>query len=131
MADAVVAPGEIVGAISHAPDDLPERKRDHDEAEAGRAQRQHAEERRGRGRERDREHRRGELIVARGGGEDAGIAGNAEIGGMPERDHAAVAEHHVDGEREQRVNEHLARHVDVELVADNPRHRGERQHARR
>src|SRR5262249_57822697 len=26
MADAIVAPSEIVGAISHAPDDLPERK---------------------------------------------------------------------------------------------------------
>ena len=40
MPDAVVAAGEVVGAIGDAPDDLAERERDHDEAEAGRAQRQ-------------------------------------------------------------------------------------------
>ncbi len=50
---------------------------------------------------------------------------------MPERDHAAVTEQHVDGEREQRVNEHLARHVDVELVADDPWDGEERQRAQR
>src|SRR6516225_3555057 len=53
----------------------------------------------------------------------------AKIGAVTERDHAAVAEHHVDGEREQRVDEHLARHVDVELVADDPRHGEEDQRA--
>ena len=44
QADAVVAAGEVVGAIGDAPDDLPERERDHDEAQARRAQRQHAEQ---------------------------------------------------------------------------------------
>ena len=42
QADAVVAVGEADPAIGEAPDDLTERQRDHDEADAGRAQRQHA-----------------------------------------------------------------------------------------
>ena len=100
MADAVVTAGEIIGAVSHAPDDLPERERDHDEAEPGRAQRQHAEQGRRQGRERDREDRRRELVIAREGSEDARVSGDAEIGSVTERDHAAVAKHHVDGERE-------------------------------
>src|SRR5215472_4304568 len=53
----------------------------------------------------------------------------AKIAAVTERDHAAVAEHHVDREREQRIDEHLARHVDVELVADDPRQRHEDERA--
>ena len=71
----------------------------------------------------------GEVVVAGGDGEDAGIAGDAEVAGVAERDHAAVAEHHVDRERKQRIDQHLGRHVDVELVADDPRQNQQRQRA--
>src|SRR5262249_16228719 len=80
-------------------------------------------------RQRDREDRRRELVVSGNGGEDAGIASDAEIAGVTERDHPAVAEHHVDREREQRIDEHLARHIDVELVADDPRQPDEDERA--
>ena len=127
--DAVVAAGEVVGPIGDAPDDLAERERDHDEAEAGRAQRQQPEKRRRRGRHRDREDRRRQVVVTRGDGEDAGVAGNAEVTGVTERDHAAIAEHHVDRQRKQRIDQHLSRHVDVEFVADDQRQGQERQRA--
>ena len=42
--DAIVAVGDADPAIGEAPEDLPERQRDHHEADAGRAQRQHRED---------------------------------------------------------------------------------------
>ena len=92
-------PVSVVGAIGDAPDDLAERQRDHDEAQARRAQRQHAEQA-GARRSRTATARIAaqQLIVARDGEQDAGVAGDAEIGGVAERHHAAVAEHHVDAD---------------------------------
>ncbi len=129
VADAVVTAGKRIRAIGDAPDDLAERERDHHEAEPGCTQRKHAEEGGGHGRECDGEDCGGELAVACGDQQDAGIAGDAEIAGMAERDHAAIAQHHVDREREQGVDQHLRRHVDVELVADDPRHCEQEQRA--
>ena len=66
-------------------------------------------------------------MIARDREQDAGIAGDADIGGVAERHHAAEAEHQVEAQRQDREDQALARHVDVEIMRDDARQRDQRE----
>ena len=65
----------------------------------------------------------GELAGAGVEQQHGGVAGQPDERGVAERHHAAIAEQQVHAHGEQRVDEDLAREVEVELVADHERHR--------
>ena len=69
------------------------------------------------------------MAVSSAGDDHAGVADDAQIGGVTERHHAAVAEQNVEAQREQRVDQDLGREVEIEIVADDPRQRDEEHDA--
>ena len=106
--DAVVAHGHAHPAERESPDHHAEGERDHEEVDAHRADGDEAEYRRDRGSGEDRRqkaHPEGGL-AARGEDRDR-IGGDAEIGGMPERGEARVAEEQIEAHREDGEDEDL------------------------
>ena len=127
-AQPVVAVGHRHPAIRRAPQHLRERERQHEEAQARRAQRDQSERAAHQRRREQRDRRRhpvaeAELELQ----ERRDVRGDAKIGGMAERRQAAVAEQQIDARGEHREDHDLAREVDVVLARDQRQSRG--QHA--
>ena len=123
--DAVVPVGDADPAIGHAPHDLAERHGDHHEAEPGAAQGQDREDRRGEQRHGEGAHRDPDVAVSFVHDARARVRRDAEEPGVAEAHEPGVAGEHVHAEREDGVEEHLARDVDVVSSADPVRHRGQ------
>ena len=125
-AHAVVAAGEADPAIGEAPDDLADGERDHQEAQAPGAERERADDagEHGAGGQRAEGGGKGREM---GGSDQPGIdvGRHAEEGGLGERDHAAVAEQHVEAECEEGEDEDLAGDRDVEDSGEEPGQDGE------
>ena len=123
--DAIVAVGDADPAVGDAPDDLAERHRDHDEGQARTPQRQHREHGGGQERQRERAGRDREVAVAAGHDLGARVGRDTEQPGVAQADQARVARQHVHAEREDGVEEDLARDVDVVGAAHPQRQRDE------
>ena len=118
-AQPVVAVGHRHPSIGRAPEDLGERERDHEKAEASRPQR-NPPERAGDERRPEQRGGRGERVAQaelerHPRGE---VRGEPEPGGVAERGQPAVADQEVQARREGRRDEDLAREVDVVLAGD-------------
>ncbi len=117
--DAVVAAGERIPAIGQAPDALAERERDHQEIDAAGADGEQSEHRRQRRADQNAEHDHQPEIPAQAemefGGEHRGeIGADAEIGRLPHRGHAGVAEQEVDAHGEDGEGHRARRQQDDE-----------------
>ncbi len=127
---AALVDGEpVVAAVARQPGDdvighLREGERDHDEIDAARAQRQRADHQRKQRRSGKRHrplHEAGDDALMR---EDAdGIAADAEIGGVAEAHHAAVAEDEVEAHRGEREDQDAREQRQQKVVAARARYR--------
>ena len=126
----------VIAAIAVEPDGdeidhLRKGERDHDEINAAGAQAERADHEREQRRSRDRDRplhqpRRDTLL-----GEDADrIAADAEVGGMAEAHHAAVADDEIEAHRANRQDEHAGKQGEHEGVAGQPRIKRNEREAR-
>ena len=121
--DAVVAVRDAEPPIGDTPHDLAERHRDHHEAEPGAAKGQRREDDAGDERHHERARHDRQVAVAIVQQARAGVRGDAEQSRVPERHQPRVTDQHVDAEREDRVEQDLARDVHVVGAAHPERHR--------
>ena len=129
--DAVVAVGDADPAIGQSPDDLAKRQRNHDETDAAGAQRQ---------RGKARGHYQAGGQSARDGdgvpvacGEQIGdrVSRHSRQPGVPERHQPAIADQNIQAERKHRIEQDLARDVDVVRLGNGVRQRKQRHHRER
>ena len=125
--DAVVAVGHADPAIGQPPQDLAERECDHDEADAGGPQREGGEGRRGEERDRKRGENGEGVSVAGGEQVGRGVGRHAEQSGVAERHQPGVTHQYAQSQRKDRVEQDLARDVDVIDFFDRVGRGGERK----
>ena len=129
QAQAVVAAGEADPAVGEAPQDFAQRERDHDEADAGRAQRKRGIDRHRYEADHQRDEDRDGVAKAQLQHVAGRVGRDAEKAGMAERHQPAVAGQHVQPERKDGIEQDLARDVDV-VNASHPIRQRDKHHER-